>query len=261
MREENIITQTGLSEEQAIVYQSLLEKGPQKASDLATWAGIKRPTTYKILEELVNMGIVSKKESQGSVATFWPNHPQILLERIDQKQKELETTKELISYSLGSLVSKYNLINEKPNIQFYEGLHGVKKVLDDTLDSKGEILTYVDMEIVEKYFKDINDKYVVKREKLGIQKRLLVIENTYSNTLFQKWNKEKPDFFSVTNLKMVKTPLEGVEGAIQIYENKIGIITISNENLISIIIEDIRINKLFKSMFEALYLASPRFTP
>ena len=79
--------------------------------------------------------------------------------------------------------------------------------------------------------------------------------------MFQKWYKEKPDFFSVTDLKMAKTPIEGVEGAIQIYENKIGIITISNENLISIIIEDIRINKLFKSMFEALYLVSSRFIP
>ena len=60
---------------------------------------------------------------------------------------------------------------------------------------------------------------------------------------------------------MVKTSLQGIEGAIQIYENKIGIITVSKENLISIIIEDTRVNKLFKSMFEALYLVSPLFTP
>ncbi len=259
--EENILIQAGLSEEQAQCYQSLLEKGPQRASDLSRWTGIKRGLIYKVLEQLESMSLISKKGGSGTVALFSPSHPSLLLSNIERKEKEISLTKEILENSIGSLSSKYNLITGKPNIQFFEGEEGVQKVLEDTLNTKEEILTYVDMEIVEKHFKEINDKYVIKREKLGIKKRLLVIENDYTNALFQKWNKEKPNFFSITNLKMAKTPIKEVEGAIQIYENKIGIITISNENLISIIIEDIRINKLFKSMFEALYLTSDKFTP
>lgn len=261
MNEENILIQAGLSQEQALAYQALLDKGPQKASDLSKWVGIKRGLIYKVLEQLESMNLISKKGGPGTVAVFSPAHPSLLLSNMERKEKELALTKEMLATSLGSLSSKFNLIAGKPNMQFFEGKEGVEKVLEDTLNTKDEVLTYVDMEIVEKHFKEINDKYVAKRSRLGIKKRLLVIENNFTNELFDRWNKENPKFFSVTDLKMVKTPISEVEGAIQIYENKIGIITISNDNLISIIIEDVRINKLFKSMFEALYLASPKFTP
>lgn len=260
MQEENILIQAGLSEEQAQLYQALLERGPQRASDLTKWVGIKRGLVYKVLEQLVNMGLAIKNESEGTVAVFSPAHPSLLLSNVERKEKEIALTKEVLTSSIGSLSSKYNLLSGKPNVQFFEGPEGVAKVLEDTLNTKDEILTYVDMEIVEKYFKEINNKYVEKRSKLEIKKRLLVVENNFTNELFKKWNKENPNFFSVTDLKMVKTPINEIEGAIQIYGNKIGIITISNNNLISIIIEDIRINKLFRSMFEALYLVSPNFT-
>lgn len=259
--DEKILIEAGLSEEQSAIYSALLDKGPLKAGSISSWTGLKRGLVYKVLDQLENMGLISQKGGDGTVAVFSPNHPSRLSEIMEQKEKALALAKETVSFSLGALSSKFNLLSGKPNVQFYEGKEGVEKVLEDTLNSKDEILTYVDMEIVEKYFKEINNKYVEKRSKLGISKRLLVIENNFTNNLFNKWSKENPEFFSVTDLKMVKTPLEAVEGAIQIYENKIGIITISNENLISIIIEDIRINKLFKSMFEALYLVSPRFIP
>lgn len=259
--DEKILIEAGLSEEQSAIYSALLDKGPLKAGAISSWTGIKRGLIYKVLDQLENMGLVTQKGGDGTVAIFSPNHPSRLSEIMEQKEKAMALSKETVSFSLGALSSKFNLLSGKPNVQFYEGKEGVQKVLEDTLNTKDEILTYVDMEIVEKHFKEINDKYVEKRGKMGIKKRLLVIDNNFTNELFHKWNNEKPDFFSVTDLKMVKTPINEIEGAIQIYENKIGIITISNENLISIIIEDVRINKLFKSMFEALYLVSPRFIP
>jgi len=261
MQEENILIQAGLSEEQAQVYQALLEKGPQRASDLTKWTGIKRGLIYKVLEQLEVMSLVSKQGGPGTVAVFSPSHPSLLLSNIEKKEKEIALTREMLSSSLGSLSSKFNLITGKPNVQFFEGKEGVERVLADTLNTKNEILTYVDMTIVEKYFKEINDRYITKREKAGIQKRLLTLENEFTKNLFTQWQKENPDFFKLTDLRMVKTPINEVEGAIQIYENKIGIITIAKENLISILIEDERINKLLKSMFEALYAASAKFIP
>lgn len=259
--DEKILIEAGLSEEQSAIYSALLDKGPMKASALSTWTGIKRGLIYKVLEQLEGMGLISKKGGPGTVAVFSPEHPSRLSEIMERKERSLALAKETIMFSLGNLSSKFNLLSGKPNVQFFEGKEGVEKILEDTLSTTDEILTYVDMEIVEKYFKDINDRYVEKRTKKDIKKRLLVIENNFTVELFRKWNVEKPDFFSVTELKMAKTPINEVEGAIQIYNNKIGIITISNENLISIVIEDARINKLFRSMFEAIYSTSSKFTP
>ncbi len=259
--DEKILIDAGLSEEQSAVYSALLDKGPMKAGSISSWTGIKRGLIYKVLDQLEIMGLITKKGGDGTVAVFSPEHPSQLEQIIERKEKSIKLAKGMLMSSIGTLSSKFNLLSGKPNVQFFEGKEGVERVLEDTLNTSGEILTYVDMEIVEKYFKDINSKYVTKREKLNIKKRLLVIKNDYTLNLFKKWNTENPNFFSVTDLKIVETPINEVEGSIQIYDNKIGIITISNNNLISIIIEDERINKLFKSIFEALYLVSPSFTP
>jgi sugar-specific transcriptional regulator TrmB len=259
--DEKILIEAGLSEEQSAIYSALLDKGPLKAGSISSWTGLKRGLVYKVLDQLENMGLISQKGGEGTVAVFSPNHPSRLAEIMEQKEKSFALAKETVSFSLGALSSKFNLLSGKPNIQFYEGKDGVNKVLEDTLNTKGEVLTYADIEIVDKYFKEINEQYVIKREKLNIKKRALIIENDFSKKYFNDLYNKDPKYFSITNIKIAKTLISEVEGAIQIYENKIGIITISNENLISIIIEDERINKLFKSLFEALYTTSEVFKP
>src|SRR3989338_4104352 len=151
MNEENILIQAGLSEEQALAYQALLDKGPQRASDLSKWTGIKRGLIYKVLEQLETMSLISKKGGPGTVATFSPSHPSLLLSNIERKEKEIALSKELLTNSIGTLSSKFNLIAGKPNIQFFEGKEGVARVANDSIHSKSEILSYVDNEAVNKY--------------------------------------------------------------------------------------------------------------
>ena len=259
--DEKILIDAGLSEEQALIYNTLLDKGSMKAGPIASWSGIKRGLVYKVLDQLIILGLVIKNENEGAVAIFSPAHPSRILEMIEKKEKDLILTKDIINSSLGLLSSKFNLLHDKPTVQFFEGLKGAEKILQDTLNAKTEVLTYLDMETVEKYFKEVNDKYVKKREEKENKKRILALDTEFTRNLFKKWYTENPDYFKITDIKMVKTPIDDVKGAMQIYDNKIGIITITNENIIAILIEDERINKLFKSMFEAIYSTSAEFTP
>lgn len=119
--EENILKQAGLSEEQAMTYQTLLDKGPQKATPLSVWTGIKRGLTYKVLEQLENMGLVEKKGGIGTVAVFYPAHPSLILDKMERDKKSLELAKDVVSAGLGQLSSKYNLLSGKPNVRFFEG--------------------------------------------------------------------------------------------------------------------------------------------
>jgi hypothetical protein len=47
---------------------------------------------------------------------------------IEKKEKEIIQSKEMITQLIGSLSSKYNLMIGKPNVQFFEGLDGIKKI-------------------------------------------------------------------------------------------------------------------------------------
>lgn len=247
--EENILIQAGLSEEQAQAYQALLEKGPQRASDLSKWTGIKRGLIYKILEQLESLNLISKKGGPGTVAVFSPSHPSLLLSNIERKEKEIALTKEMLSSSLGSLSSKYNLITGKPNVQFFEGKNGVEKVLEDTLNvSKDtEIYTYADIEAILKYIPEINKEYSEKREKLKIKKKALLLDTPKAREIMRSYYTE------VTENKFIKPNILEFETVMQIYENKISYITLKENSMIGIIIEDSSIYKMHKAVFESFW--------
>ena len=168
--DENILKQAGLSEEQAVTYEALLEKGPQKATPLSSWTGIKRGLIYKVLEQLENMGLIEKKGGTGTVAVFYPNHPSVLLDKMERDKKNLELTKGVVSFGIGNLASKYNLLAGKPNIRFFEGKEGVANVLRDSFTSKTEILTLADNEAMNKYYPELNKENIEVRKKLDIKK-------------------------------------------------------------------------------------------
>ncbi len=246
MQEENILIQAGLSEEQALAYQALLDKGPQRASDLSKWTGIKRGLIYKVLEQLESMSLVSKNEGKGTVAVFSPSHPSLLLSNIERKEKEIALTKEMLTSSIGSLSSKFNLITGKPSVQFFEGQEGIEKVAGDSINSKSEILSYIDNEAVNKYLANLNKKYVPERKKLNLKKKMLVVDSSYIRNHVKDMDKD------ITEVRIIPKS-ESFGTVMQIYDDKISYVTILEDKKIGVIIEDPDITRMHKIIFQALW--------
>jgi sugar-specific transcriptional regulator TrmB len=140
MQTENILIQAGLLEEQATVYQALLEKGPQKAGPVAIWTGIKRGLVYKVLEQLEARGLVAKKGGTGTVTVYSPNHPSLLLTLLEQKEKEVSMARDTVAANLGTFLSQFNLNQGKPRVEFVEGIKGLEKVWADILSEGSDIM-------------------------------------------------------------------------------------------------------------------------
>ena len=62
------LVKAGLDKSQASIYEAMVKIGPSPASDIARAAGIGRPLSYKVLEELIALGLAEKKEKPGKVA-------------------------------------------------------------------------------------------------------------------------------------------------------------------------------------------------
>src|SRR3989344_3034457 len=161
----------GLEPDQAQIYEILLKNGPLKAGKVALKSTLKRGLVYKILDELVELGLVIKNEPAGKVAIFEPAHPLKIKEFAEAKEQKMKTAQLALDGIIGNLTSDYNLSLGKPGIQFFEGKEGIKKVLWDSLTSRTEILSYVDTESINKYIPEINKEYVAKRDRLKIKKR------------------------------------------------------------------------------------------
>lgn len=247
--DEKILIEAGLSEEQALTYQGLLERGPQKASLIASWTGIKRSLTYKILEQLEVLGLISKKGGTGTVTTFIANHPSLLLNKLEKDKKQLELATETVRFGLNSFVSQFNLQSGKPSVQFSEGLGGLKDVYKDILtegvdillirsphDNKyPEIIPIVTKQVADQVAKSIHTRAITP------------VVNTTQNTI------QTADALNLVTRKLIKLDEFNEPAQIIIYGKQKVAITSFGDQMISTIIDDPAIQSAFKALFEFIW--------
>lgn len=251
-----ILQKAGLTQTQIEVYLWLLEHGKTKASDIAK--NIKRPrgVAYKALEELLWMDLVEKEEKNGKVALFGANHPTSLEKLFEDNVKKTRRVQQEFASALPDLISQFNLSSQKPGVKFYEGSDGIEKVLEDTLRSETEIYLFLNKAALEeeKSFREINEKYKTKRERLGINKKIIRVGKKGEEETAEKIGYQK-----ITEIRYFsKKELSPFKSSIQIYDNKISYQIIDRDQIISIIIEDRHIYEMNKAWFEYMWENSAR---
>jgi len=248
------LTDAGLSNDQAVVYETLLKLGESQASKLAKSVptSLSRPLVYKVLEELIGLDLATKADSKGKVATFTPKHPVAISKIIDEQKERIEHTKKQFLTTSGKLSSLFNLSVGKPGVQFYEGKDGIWDVLMDSMNATEEILTYADLEAIAKYIPELNAEYSVLREEKDVKKRGLVIDSPAARKFLASYDGE------VTHTKLISGTEATVpfQTVMQIYDNKVSYITLTDEYLVGIIITDHFIANTHKYLFESLWKRS-----
>ncbi len=250
------ITDTGLSKEQAVIYEVLLKLGVSPASAIAkaipSGTTLSRPLVYKVLEELIGLDLASKSEETGKIAKFTPKHPVAITKVIDEQRERIERTKKQFLATSGKLSSLFNLSVGKPGVQFYEGEDGVWEVLVDSLSATEEILTYADLEAIAKYIPALNAEYSTMREEQDVKKRGLVVDSPEARKFLKSYDGK------VTNTKLISAS-EGFlpfQTVVQIYDNKVSYITLTDEYLMGVIVTDQYIANTHKYLFESLWKLS-----
>jgi len=250
-----VLVQAGLTPEQASLYEVLVKNGPLYASGASRKANISRPLGYKVLGELVAANLVEKKDEPGKVAVFSAVHPLKLKEFSEKRVENLKSASKALDGTLGSLISDFNLVSGKPGVRFFEGIEGVKAVLEDSLTAQDEILTYADIESIEKHISTINREYVKTREKFGIKKKGIAFDTPFTRNFLKGYAP------SVTEMKLIKSDEKPFHTVMQIYDGKVSYITLSEENLIGVIIADKNIYEMHRDLFLYTWRSTPEFSP
>jgi len=244
---KDIFKDIGLSPNEAIVYEYLIRHGESTAGAIIKETPIKRGVIYNALTNLKDKKLVSEKKTKTSkTLLFSPEHPNKLREFIDEKERLVIKAQNTLESNLSTFVSDFNLVSEQPGVKIYEGLDGIKKVLSDTLNSKTEILAIVDVEAVNKYMKNVNAAYVKQRNLKKIKKRLLVNDSSYARKHFANAGGN-------TNLKFFNLKISPFSTSIQIYDDKIAYISMSDKQLTSMTIQNPYIYSMHKAMFNFIW--------
>jgi len=230
-----VLENIGLSDKEAKVYLALLEYGEALPSVISRRAGVKRPTTYVILDQLKARGLAAHSK-KGDSLYFSALDPYSLVDSQHDKYSALEKAlPELLN-----LNSKYSVT---PQMRVFEGKNGLIKMMEDTLTTKTELLCWADVSLAtETLLSDYYPEYVKK--KVAAEIWLRGIFNYGQKALEYKKNGEK-EYREVYLIPNNKFPFKN---EINIYDDKISII--SHSDNVGVIIQNKSVADTQKSIFE-----------
>lgn len=230
----------GLGGKKADVYLAVLQLGKASVMQIAKKARIKRPTTYDILEDLLNKNLVSQTFA-GKKRYFVAEDPKNLKLMIQEQENKVDQV-------LPELESLFNLTPHKPKIRYYEGAEGIKQIYEDFLTAK----TTID------YFGSIKDEvsvlgksylsdWVKRRIKKGIKVNAIRIKSKEAS--IKEWQGGKK---YLRDLKFFPLDIKENFTNLMIYDNKVAITSSAKESY-GLIIESAELATSLKYIWQVVW--------
>lgn len=176
-----LLKELGISDEEAKVYEALLEIGQSVVTPIASLAKVNRTTCYNILESLIQKKMVSKSNYRGK-QTYSADDPSRLITNLEEEKRILEATLQKAKAFQPELTRRYSQKYNKPIIRYVEGFEGIIELYEDSLrcvNKKEGIMAYTSLRDLREELGDYPDKYFAKRAKNGIPIRSMVPDTEY----------------------------------------------------------------------------------
>lgn len=230
-----ILQNIGLSEKEAKVYLTLLELKEALPSSISRRSGIKRPTTYVILEQLQEKGIVSHIK-KGAWEYFQAINPHSLLEKEYNRYHSLEAV-------LPELLAMHQRYAITPQMQVFEGKEGLIRIMEDTLTSSEDIFVWADVELASlTVLEDYYPTYIRKKVKNNLWVRGVCCYDEEALKFKQKGENELRELYLIPKDKYP------FKNEIDIYDDKVAII--SHQDKVGVIIQNKNIADTQKAIFK-----------
>lgn len=244
---EQVLTQAGLTENQSLIYEILIKNGPLSAGSVCKKTPLKRGLVYKILDELTDLKLVDKKEEPQKVAIFTPAHPLKIKELAKEREEKAQDAQKALDGVLPKIISDFNLTIGKPGVSFFEGIDGIKQVLEGTIANNKEkkIYSYSDAAGYATYLKDWDlNYYAPQKKQTGIIERMIIPNTPQGMAHMHGYPALKE-----TEIVFIDNKTYSFSTDINIYDGKISFVTFSEKAHIGVIVENPEICQTMLSAF------------
>lgn len=241
---EKALKQLGLTDKEIKVYLAALELGPQPVQEIAKRAGVNRATTYVMIEQLTQRGLMSSFE-KGKKRYFNAEDPEKLHNLIKSEQRELKEREELIKNIMPDLRAVYSVAEHKPRVKFFEGVDGIVAIQQDILDTKiTHVENAVDLDEFRKVFRDED----LSEQREAFIKRGVKIKGIFTTSgappeISLKAKELAWDYRFIDKKKFT------FPGEVIIYDKKVALISYSGK-VMGVIIESAEIHTMLSSLFK-----------
>jgi len=169
----------GLSEKEAKVYLATLELAQDTVQNISKKSGVNRPTTYVILEKLMQMGLISKVEKEKRTL-FIAEDPRELENLLEKQNREIEDKKDELKAIMDELKALNNTNREKPVVKYFEGRDGLitmDKYGRDQIKHNQESLALIPIGIVESLYPERREQAIKERVQAHIKSKSIYTKN------------------------------------------------------------------------------------
>jgi len=237
----------GLTDKEAKVYLAVLELGPSPVQKIAQRAEVPRATTYLVLDDLQNKGLVTT-HTEGKKVHFTAASPEHLNDLINQQKKTIEERSVLLQTLMPGLLQRTQKEqNKRPTVRYYEGASGVKSSMRDIIKAPGkEIINFFCHDDVETAFKKTNITWqdIIKHRKQAKTKHRAIYTWHSKAPAPGRHNPKFTKYIPYAQLPLTADiEVKGRHVAFTPY----------NEPLRAVIIEDEAIAKSISAIFNALW--------
>lgn len=257
---DQLLYQIGLDRKESVVYLTCFSLGTQGATVIAKKTGLKRPTVHIVLQRLIQKGFVTvhfEKKTQQFTAVA----PEKIAQHLENQKNRIETQKKLLENSIGEFEKLHSPYSLQPKVSFFSGIEGIINVTEDTLNSKTELLCYSS---TDAWFSNEElKKYIIDYGKRRVQKYKIPLKSieTDSPVGRQYFEKDYKLGGELTQIRWLPKEILPFTNEINIYDNKLSICSLAEEELIGVIVESESITKTQRSIFELAWRSAKPSTP
>lgn len=250
---KTILKNIGLTATETAIYLAGLDFPSIGVKELEKITGIKRTTIYHALETLMQKGLAAKKGTPSRLA-FIMTEPKDIKRLIVSQIHVLEDQKKELDEILPLLQPKNSKQLAQSNILHYEGISGIKLVVEQALYCKSRHWDIIapNKNFFSEFDKKYADYFIQTRQERQISARSLWENNPGRRAL-------SPEEIKDRNPRYLPQVMEGhFKSVMIIFDDKVAIIS-SLQELSAIIIQSPETHDLFKAMFEGLWLGSKEY--
>jgi len=237
----------GLSFEQSKIYISLLDEPGVTILELSRNSKISRTNVYRIVEDLVGMGLIDQILRDGKKMLF-PVGAHKLELIVKEHESKVELMRNILP-ELSALITSSETINQSgTKVQLYKGVEGVKQMVWNTLRSNKECIGYTFRslkEIVgEKFEADWRNEFTNRK----LRFRDIVSDSFLASVVGEEQRSGYDKSFFKTRY-LSKTTLD-ISYQVDIYNNVVAYYLWNDSEIFGLEIYNQRISDMQKQLFE-----------
>lgn len=248
------LTKLGLTDTEAKIYLAILELGPSAAVVIANRANVKRTTTYSALDRLIKEGLVSEV-ADSKERTFKAEDPDRLSKLTRKMRRQVIDAEMELEKLLPGLKAIQKKLLEPPTVTFFQGLEGIKTIVEQFTGYPGSWYYFGAAEELIKAIsiKGINEFAVETRkfrERVSQPTAYMITDAGYHK--IEIFKKSEPQVRQVRILGGIAQ----AKSAFVIYGNKLGVLGVGDMPF-GAVIESAEVAKLVLMMYQLIWKSLP----